>query len=563
MKNVIIVMGVFLFLFSVSDSYSQDEYTLSNEIIKEVKETVTNIINENEIPGLAIAVVNDHEILWSLTHGNLNTPDSKTINMESIFSLQSMTKSFTALAVLVAVQDGLLDLDTPISVYLPDLKLNSRYEENPENIITLRHLLTHRSGILHEAPFGNNYDLEYDFKTHIESISGTWLQFPVGYCVAYSNSGIDLAGYIVEVVCGMPYTEYLLGKVLIPLGMTNSSVDFRVIKENKNRVIGHWERPELLPVEFSMIPSGGLYSSLNDMAKYLMFHINCGKINGHPILNEDLMKEFHSIQFPMQGQRKGYALGLIHEDISNTFSIYHAGAGFGFSGWLGAYPELKLGIVILISTMPRNLREDTFSKIINEEIVKQFGPNQPPQPLNEKMILLSKTDPRVKSVIGRYGSWEKAPEISIKNKKIKIFLFNKFFPIEFYDDNGEMIGLFGGDKYIVKFLPKLGDQNGAIMCYRRYDGDSNWNYFFFNDSPFDEPGPNKPEWEKYLGEYESKYHESIVLKTSITRRNGYLYLGELKMTEHIPGLFFTSKGYPIDFRTDQPTVANLIMKKIN
>ncbi len=540
-------------------SSNQENLSITDEIIGGVKELVKKHFYEDKIPGLAAAVVNDRKILWSSTLGSLDTPDSSPVDDETVFSIQSMTKSFTALAVLTAVQDGLLDLDTPISKYLPNFKINSRYEEKPERHITLRHLLSNRSGIVHEAPFGNNADLRYDFKKHIESIRDTWLQFPVGYCYSYSNAGIDLAGYIVEVVSGKPYPQYLSEKVLSPLGMKNSSADFGIIKSIKNRAVGHWRSPDPLPVEFSMIPAGGLYSSLCDMTKYLMFHINRGRLNRKQILREDLMNEFHSIQFSLPGQRIGYALGLIHGDISSTYAVSHAGAGHGFFGWMGAYPELKIGVVLLTNSQQRNLTEDSFRMIIDEAIFRRYGPNPTPRPAKEEMTLLSDIDPRVMSVIGKYGT--KSPEIYFENEELKISIFGNSFPIEFFDDNGEIIGLFG-DNLAVKFLPPLKDQKGAMMFYHRYYGNSNWNYYFFNESPFDEPGPDKPEWGKYVGEYESVYHGRIIFKVNISRKNGYLYFGGQKMKEHLPDLFFTYDGYSVDFRNNPPCIGHLKMKKI-
>ena len=99
-------------------------------------------------------------MLWAegfgCTDWNCRTP----VTADTPFSIQSMTKSFTAVAVLLAVQDGLLDLDAPISTYLPDFTVNSIFDERPQDLITLRMLLSHTAGFTHEAPVGNNYDLD-------------------------------------------------------------------------------------------------------------------------------------------------------------------------------------------------------------------------------------------------------------------------------------------------------------------------------------------------------------------------------------------------------------------
>ena len=100
---------------------------------------------------------------------------------DTIFSVQSMSKMFTATAVMQAVAAGRLDLDEPITTYLPGFTVHSAFEEHPERKITLRMLLSHTAGFTHEAPVGNNNELEPgDFDAHVRSISDTWLRFPVG-----------------------------------------------------------------------------------------------------------------------------------------------------------------------------------------------------------------------------------------------------------------------------------------------------------------------------------------------------------------------------------------------
>lgn len=141
----------------------------------------------------------DEKVLWTEGFGCTDRTCLTQVTQDTPFSIQSMSKSFTATAVLLAVQDGLLDLDAPISTYLPNFSINSIFDERPQDIITLRMLLSHTAGFTHEAPVGNNFDLEPGtWETHIASISDTWLKFPVGQGWSYANLGIDLAGYILE-----------------------------------------------------------------------------------------------------------------------------------------------------------------------------------------------------------------------------------------------------------------------------------------------------------------------------------------------------------------------------
>ncbi|NIM48804.1 MAG: serine hydrolase [Gemmatimonadales bacterium] len=464
------------------------------------------------------------------------------------------------MAVLFAVQDGLLDLDTPISEYLPAFRINSRFEEHPERIITLRHLLSHRSGIVHDAPFGNNTDLEYGFEPHIESLSDSWLQFPVGYCYSYSNGGIDLAGYLLQEVTGVPFARYLREVVLAQLGMMQSSADFDAIEPATDRARGHWRRPDPLPLRFSMIPAGGLYSSIEDMAKYVMFHVNMGRVDGKQVLRKDLMREFHSIQFALPGQRFGYALGLIRNGFVTPYGVMHAGGGYGFFGWMAAYPGLKFGVIFLSNAQARNLSADSF-RFIDETIIRRRGLQLTAPPPRSSMTALDGEDPRVQYRIGRYGP--RSPEIRRNGTggTVEIGIYGAAYPIEFFEHDGRMIGLFG-DNMAVEFLPDFGDQRGAMMVYSLPHGNSNWNYYFFNDSPYDEYGPDRPEWAEYLGEYESHYHGRLLFTGTVHRRNGNLYWGEQKLTEHARGLFFTYDGWEVNFNEEPARIGHYRLRRV-
>lgn len=180
------------------------------EIINEFRDLVDNEMKAGGITGLSVALVDDENILWSEGFGYTDRDMKTPVNGDTIFAIQSMSKSVTATAVMEAVQDGILDLDRPISYYLPGFTVNSIFEEHPENKITLRHLLSHTAGFTHEAPVGSNYDANADsFEEHIKSISKTWLRFPVGKDYAYSNLGIDLAGYILQKVSGKSFQQYV------------------------------------------------------------------------------------------------------------------------------------------------------------------------------------------------------------------------------------------------------------------------------------------------------------------------------------------------------------------
>ncbi|MCK5712134.1 MAG: beta-lactamase family protein, partial [Hyphomicrobiaceae bacterium] len=111
-------------------------------------------LKELGVPGAVSAVVSNDEVVWEETFGVSDGPGSAPITPNTIFCIRSISKSVTALAVLVAVQEGLVNLDTPISQYLPDFTINSRYDERPQDLITLRRMLGHWASFTHDPPVG-------------------------------------------------------------------------------------------------------------------------------------------------------------------------------------------------------------------------------------------------------------------------------------------------------------------------------------------------------------------------------------------------------------------------
>jgi CubicO group peptidase (beta-lactamase class C family) len=347
------------------------------DIITKYQQAILQQMQENNISGLAIAVVDDQNILWAEGFGYTDWDNHIPVTPNTLFSIQSMSKSFTATAAMFAAQDGLVDLDEPITTYLPNFHVNSIFEEHPEQKITLRMLLSHTAGFVHEAPYGSNYDHPpYDFEKHIASISDTWLKFPVGTRYGYSNLGVDLAGYILQVRSGKPFAQYVQEKVLNPLGMNDSTLDVDQIRANNTRAIGHAFGQSFRPaVDFLLIPSGGVWATAADMAHYLQFHINEGALDGTRLLGEDYAETMYTPpNTPAQYaySESGYALGITVGTRHRTRRFQHGGGGFGFNSSMIWYPELKLGMVVLTNTELSDdfvvrLNDAVLDDIINKE----------------------------------------------------------------------------------------------------------------------------------------------------------------------------------------------------
>ena len=286
------------------------------------------------------------------------------MSADSIFSVQSMSKLFTATAVMQAVAAGRLDLDTPITTYLPEFTVHSAFEKHPERKITLRMLLSHTAGFTQEAPVGNNYDLAAGtFDAHVRSISDTWLRFPVGTGYAYSNLGIDLAGYILQRVEGKPFAAVMRDSLLEPLGMGHSTFDRAVIRATADRAVGHAHPYRQPPLDVPMTAAGGLYTSAADLARFLRFELNGGSIDGRVVLAPKWLHEMQTVPPPRAGAPAGYALGIVRHRWNQWAQapdlFEHGGGGFGFLSDLWWAPQLGVGVAVLTNSEDHQLQNDS------------------------------------------------------------------------------------------------------------------------------------------------------------------------------------------------------------
>jgi CubicO group peptidase (beta-lactamase class C family) len=251
-----------------------------------------------------------------------------------------MSKVFTTVGVLTAVRDGLLDLDAPITRYLPGFTVSSIFEEHPEKRITLRHLLSHTAGFTHEAPVGNNFDpAEPDFDAHAASIAKTWLMFPVGTRQSYSNLGIDLAGAILEEVTHRPFSDSMAERVFQPLGLARTTMDVGVVRADSGRVVGRRRGFPDLPIFVPMTAAGGAWSTAHDLQSFVRFMLSEG--SGSGLLPASAFTALKTT--PMRGS---FGLGVTFGRFKDDLFFNHGGGGFGFLTYMAWYPTYGIGITV-------------------------------------------------------------------------------------------------------------------------------------------------------------------------------------------------------------------------
>jgi CubicO group peptidase (beta-lactamase class C family) len=330
-----------LLLLVISACAKENTYTISNPHIYGHFDTQTKVFKKkNGIKGLAVAIFDNNKIIWKNAYGK--STYQHRINDSTMFGIQSISKNITTLAVMIAAEEGMLDIDVPISEYLPEFKVNTCFEQNSETKITLRLLLSNTSGLPHEAPVGNNFDYSFvSIEEHLKSIEKSWLRFPVGTDYSYSNLGFDLAAQIVEKVSGLAFDEFLQIKIFQPLGMKNSTVNNQVVVSKKNKTDGIEFGVKRKHYPIPLIGSGAVYSSLYDMVKYVQMHLNYGEYDGERLINRESLFELYKVNF------NNYGLGTYIDTLYGSYYLNHNGGGFGFGSSILWLPEYNIGCLVL------------------------------------------------------------------------------------------------------------------------------------------------------------------------------------------------------------------------
>ncbi|MBB6093974.1 CubicO group peptidase (beta-lactamase class C family) [Povalibacter uvarum] len=504
-----------------------------------------------DIPGVAVCLIHDGMPIWTEGFGVTDRNAGRSVGSDTIFSIQSTSKNFTATAVMMAVQRGLLDLDKPVTAYLPDFKVNSRFEARPQEKMTLRLLLSNRAGFTHEAPVGNNYDPAFEsFEAHVRSISQTWLRFPVGERYRYSNLGFDLAGYILQLRMGMPFAECVRRLIFEPLGMKGSTVATDEYASRSNRAVGHQKDHATVPLKTPLIPSGGVYTSARDIAAYSMLHLNRGRLNGAPLLQEALWDEMHG--FPFGGD---YSLGVIRKESrygsTDVRMLSHAGGGFGFGCVFQYCPIAGLAWVAMFNR-PVSAAYGFGSKLIDELLTRRFGAATPRLAADDLPVAVL-PDAWLQKFAGRYVGRGGPAEIEVKDGSLVLRNGNSALPMRFMSPDEMFVAAPQGDAAMYRYMPATGFAPAHLECWF---SEASLDY---NDSERDPPGPDKPEWQPYLGNYRLERWGQPADEILIRRRNGYLYLNDTRLTEHEPGLFFTAEGEAVDFRAAVPVYRSVRM----
>ncbi len=303
-------------------------------------------------PGLSIGIVHDQELIWARGFGYADREKKIPATPQTIYRMASNTKMFTASAIMQLRDEGKLQLDDPVAKHLPWFKIRNRHPDAP--VITIRHLLTHTSGLPRESPFP--YWTDYKFPTRqqmIDALPNQETVLPTETQWKYSNLALTLAGEIVQAVSGRPYAEYIHKNILEPLGMTSTTVvlpgDHKArLATGYGRRMPDGTRGTRPSVHTAGIaPSANLSSTVEDFARFASLQFRDGPRRGAQVLKGSTLREMHRVHWLEPNWRRGWGLGFHTWRLGDRVLVGHGGSLPGYRTHTYISPADKIAVLVM------------------------------------------------------------------------------------------------------------------------------------------------------------------------------------------------------------------------
>ncbi len=317
------------------------------------------LCRNEKIAGMAIAITDREKILFAEGFGveSIERPEVK-VTKTSLFRIASITKIVTGITVLSLVEEGFLQLDAPVKAVIPWLTLS---DKETEEGVTLRHLLSHTSGLEAEyTPEGYREESALEESLR-EGLPKAKILFPLGKGYQYSNWGIRLASLMAEKVTGKRFTQLARERALSPLGMDVTTFDVRVAATYP-LCLAHTEENGIFKVyhrieeNAARHAAGGLFSNAEELCCLARFLLNEGlSDSGERILTRETVAQMKRQHAKAQGF-DGYGLTLLQDDFHGSRVYGHHGSAPPYATSLLIHPESGLGVVTLMNTQRDPLR---------------------------------------------------------------------------------------------------------------------------------------------------------------------------------------------------------------
>lgn len=317
---------------------------------------VTRAFAMDLAPGMAVAVVRGDRTVYLRGFGDADRDLARRVTPETIFYIASTTKAFTGLAAAILHQRGKLDLDAPLSRYLPDVRLHAPLSADS---ITLRALLSHTHGISNDGPivWRTAFTGEFAGNEQLATLLAVHPPARGGRAYEYGNIGYNVAALAMDRVLGKSWRDLLDEEIFRPLGMTTTSayvsgVPAGLLAQPYVFNGASFERVAYLKTDANMQAAGGLVSSARDMARWLQLQLNAGLLDGRQVIPAAAIAESQRIQAQTSRDQRGlrqigYALGWQVLLRGNDTLLVHGGGFTGFATHVSFSLRRQVGVVVM------------------------------------------------------------------------------------------------------------------------------------------------------------------------------------------------------------------------
>jgi CubicO group peptidase (beta-lactamase class C family) len=331
-----------------------DPVALAKQSLAGYDSFVNQAIKEWEVPGVAIAIVKNGEVVLAEGFGMRDVAGKLLVTSKTLFAIGSCTKAFTTFVMGTLVDEGKLDWDKPVRIYSPEIQLHDRAASE---LLSPRDLVTHRSGLpRHDLVWYNATLSRKDIMRRLPYLEPSE---PIRSKFQYNNIMFMTAGYLVDSLTGMPWEEAVRKRVFEPLEMKSSNFSVKDSQQTPDFAKPYDDRDgQIVLIPFRDItnagPAGSINSSVSDMARWLIVNSQKGRIGGRQLISSAVLADIHTPHMttgtpqdrPEIGPA-GYGLGWGIDDYRGHRRAVHGGGIDGFSAMTTVYPHDGLGIVVL------------------------------------------------------------------------------------------------------------------------------------------------------------------------------------------------------------------------
>jgi CubicO group peptidase (beta-lactamase class C family) len=365
---------------------------------------------ETNTPGAAVGVVSGDRLVFAKGFGVSNVETGAPVTPDMLFRLCSSTKMFTAAALVTLAEDGALKLDEPIGKYAKGL--------SPKIAgLTAHQLLSHTAGLKAHAPMLSRHDDDALAET-ARALKDDLVFVAPGRVFSYTSLGYWLAGYLIEAVSGKPYADALEERLFKPIGMRRTTLrptmamtwslaqGHDVSGRDKLRVV----RP--FADNSGTRPAGQIFSSVNDLSRFVIAFMNGGQIEGKQVLSPPLIKKLSSPQADPPGSDWKYGYGLVLGKNRGVRTVEHGGEANGFGSLIRMVPDHRFAVIVLLNGTGGRLNKAA-EKAMELTLPLEAKVESQPKPI-------TMTEAEMAGYVGIYGDQPNRYEIAIKDGKLLI-----------------------------------------------------------------------------------------------------------------------------------------------